>query len=185
MNEKTRKKGTPNDHRSPDSVLRKIPLINDLHLKAVKNLLPTTSEGNGDNNNENNSGASSIDKPNDHNDEISHIVICEPELLEQSINDKKIDVNKNLDRKGTTYLHVATCLFSIQCVKVLLENGAVVNSSLNTGETSLFYAIIGRNIELVKLLLNHYKIQKQHLSDYESLILTNYVQSVNSTFSNA
>lgn len=173
---------------SPTAIVRDITRIKDLHTKAVKNLLQVTSgkiiKGEHKRISDlNESGSSIDDKQNDITKEITYIIEYEPQSLKQSIDEREIDIDKELDRKGTRLLHVATCLSSLQCVSVLLQSGATVNISLDSGETALYYALSSKNIEMVKILLEYYKKQKKTLSDYENLLMSNYVQSVDSAIS--
>lgn len=170
---------------SPTAIVRDITRVKDLHTKAVRNLLQATSGKvvKGEIGILNGTNSSTEDRQNDITKEISYIIEYEPQSLKQSIEERGIDIDKELDRKGTRLIHVATCLSSVQCVLVLLQSGATVNIPLVSGETPLVYALSSKHTEMVKILLEYYKKQETLLSDYEKLLMSNYVQSVESAIS--
>ena len=77
-----------------------------------------------------------------------------PEVIELLLASSRVAVNLKC-RMGFTPLHSAVMAASIECVKLLLEGGADVNSRNNRGDTALYYAVQRDNMEIVKLLLRH------------------------------
>lgn len=69
--------------------------------------------------------------------------------------DNKVDVNAMDFNKNWTPLHYAAHLGSLECSKLLINNGASVNSKDCFGQTPLFLAIEQQQKECIQLLIDN------------------------------
>jgi ankyrin repeat protein len=69
------------------------------------------------------------------------------------------NINIKLNEKGWTLLSVAAYNHSFECVKILLENGADINSTNHAGTTILMYAktkvYTNRNLNFLSYLIEN------------------------------
>ncbi|KAM0823041.1 hypothetical protein ACQ4PT_071131 [Festuca glaucescens] len=69
---------------------------------------------------------------------------------------KKVDLRRAKDAKGQTALHFAADKGYLDMCKFLVEeSGLDVNSARKTGETPMFYAALGGNVQVMRYLLDH------------------------------
>lgn len=76
-----------------------------------------------------------------------------PILLQKCI-DKKMDTNVS-DENGQTPLHMAADKDSVDCIMILLKNGANINAADNEGTTPLHAAVIRGSVDVTKTLLEN------------------------------
>lgn len=76
-----------------------------------------------------------------------------PILLQKCVDDK-MDMNV-CDENGQTPLHMAADKESVDCILILLKNGANINAADNEGTTPLHAAVIRGSLDVTKLLLEN------------------------------
>lgn len=89
--------------------------------------------------------------------EMYHAVDSDDYLLLQQLLVQGADVNQYFDDlshvNSKTILHFACAKGRTECIRLLLENGALINAADKFRMTSLMYAICANNLDIVKLLL--------------------------------
>ena len=86
-------------------------------------------------------------------DELLHAVFKDDIATLQDLLDKGVDVNKKCYHRDATALWAASVGSNPEVIKVLLENGANVNTKNTDGVTSLYVAAQNGHLENVRLLL--------------------------------
>jgi ankyrin repeat protein len=103
-------------------------------------------------------------------------------IIKYLINQKKIfNINNKDTEYGNTIMHTATILnYDLNIIKKLLDLGADINISDFLGNTSLHYAIIEKNINLINLFYDKYNSFNLENMDGNT-VLHIYLKNINNT----
>jgi len=82
----------------------------------------------------------------------------------------RVDINLS-DITGVSALHLAAEVGDLESIRELIQHGAWVNVKDHQGESPLFYAVRGEQIEVIKALVEEYKIDMEMLNEDDENIL--------------
>ena len=114
---------------------------------------------------------------NINNETLLHHAACcgKINIVKYLLEMEKFDINNNENRKNHTPLYKAFRKFHDEILKMLIDNGADVNTLYNFSIESKYYYSFGddsKYIEMIKLLIDSNKLDIHISSLYDSLFIT-------------
>jgi ankyrin repeat protein len=81
-----------------------------------------------------------------------------------------VDVN-GLDINGVSALHLAAEFGDLESMRILIQYGALVNITDHQGENPLFYAVRAGHYEVIKALVEEFKINMEMINEDDENVL--------------